>query len=328
MAMEKDKRIRLLKIWEILRQETDENNPMGTETLRNKIAEYGIHCDRRTIYDDIRVLNDFGYEIIKKRSTSNEYYVMDRTFDIPEVQILMDAVQAASFVTTKKTEKLIDKIAQLAGSQRAEVLKKNTVEFHTPKSNNEDIYYIVNEISEAITTGKQVEFYYFDYDINHRRVYRKNKKRYIVNPLSTVFCLDNYYLMCYDDKHGTIAHYRVDRMDSVNVSQQSITETEKSKQFDLSRHKRQLFGMFSGEGEQVTIVANKSLVDHIFDKFGDDTKMIESEDGNVTFSAEVQVSPAFLGWCCSFGSLLKVTAPQAVADRVQAYATEVISQYK
>ena len=294
MAMEKDKRIRLLKIWEILRQETDENNPMGTETLRNKIAEYGIHCDRRTIYDDIRVLNDFGYEIIKKRSTSNEYYVMDRTFDIPEVQILMDAVQAASFVTTKKTEKLIDKIAQLAGSQRAEVLKKNTVEFHTPKSNNGDIYYIVNEISEAITTGKQVEFYYFDYDINHKRVYRKNKKRYVVNPLSTVFCLDNYYLMCYDDKHGTIAHYRVDRMDSVNVSFQ----------------------------------ADKTLIDHIFDKFGDDTKMSEDLDGNVVFSAEVQVSPAFLGWCCSFGNMLKVTAPQSVADRVKAYATEVISQYK
>ena len=99
--MEKDKRIRLLKIWEILRQETDEENPMGTETLRKKIAEFGFHCDRRTLYDDIRVLNEFGYEILCRRSSSNEYYVVERTFDIPEVQILMDAVQAASFVTNK-----------------------------------------------------------------------------------------------------------------------------------------------------------------------------------------------------------------------------------
>ena len=237
--MEKDKRIRLLKIWEILRQETDEENPMGTETLRKKIAEFGFHCDRRTLYDDIRVLNEFGYEILCRRSSSNEYYVVERTFDIPEVQILMDAVQAASFVTNKKTDQLVDKIAQLAGSQRGDVLKKNIVQFHTPKSTNEGIYYVVDEITNAIENQRQIEFYYFGYDTNHNRVYRKDKKRYTVNPLATVFCDDEYYLMCYDDKHGNIGHYRIDRMDSVKMTDKPITETEQSKQFDLSRHKRQ-----------------------------------------------------------------------------------------
>ena len=326
--MEKDKRIRLLKIWEILRQETDEENPMGTETLRKKIAEFGFHCDRRTLYDDIRVLNEFGYEILCRRSSSNEYYVVERTFDIPEVQILMDAVQAASFVTNKKTDQLVDKIAQLAGSQRGDVLKKNIVQFHTPKSTNEGIYYVVDEITNAIENQRQIEFYYFGYDTNHNRVYRKDKKRYTVNPLATVFCDDEYYLMCYDDKHGNIGHYRIDRMDSVKMTDKPITETEQSKQFDLSRHKRQLFGMYNGEYEQVTIQVDKSLVDHIFDKFGEDTQMTVDAEDNVTFKAEIQVSPVFLGWCCSFGGLLKVVEPQAVADKVKSYADATAELYR
>jgi len=139
-------RIRLLRIWEILQKDTDEDHPMGTETLREKLLEGGIDCHRTTLYEDIKLLNDSGYEILCRRGRSNQYYVMDRKFSNPEVHILMDAVQAASFITNRKTAELVDKIAHLAGSQKALVLKKNIVQFNTAKSDNENIYYSVNEI--------------------------------------------------------------------------------------------------------------------------------------------------------------------------------------
>ena len=154
MKPEKAFRIRLVKILEILRQETDEDNPMPTNTLIKKLADQGIECDRRTLYRDIQVLNDYGYEVLRTRAISNEYYVADRSFDIPELRILLDAVQAASFITPKKTEVLVDKIADLAGSHRAEVLKKNIMRFNITKHTNEAIYYNVNEIERAIMEGK------------------------------------------------------------------------------------------------------------------------------------------------------------------------------
>lgn len=150
MKTESVSKIKYLKIWDILRQETDEQHPISTPDLIARLEACGIACDRRTLYRNIEELNENGYEILVKKGKPNGYYVEDRSFDIPEIQILMDAVQAASFITDKKTPVLIDKIAQLAGSQRAEVLKSNIVQFGTVKGSNESIYYSVNEISQAI----------------------------------------------------------------------------------------------------------------------------------------------------------------------------------
>lgn len=326
--MDRDRKLLPLKIWEILHRETDEEHPMGTETLRAKLREDGYECSRRVIYEDIEILNANGYEIMCNRKVSNEYFVVDRSFDDAELQILMDAVQAASFITDKKTRVLIGKIAQLAGDKKAEILQKNTVEFHTPKSDNEQIFYIVDKIGSAIAQKKQISFFYFDYDIHHSRVYRKDKRRYVVNPLSTVFSNDNYYLMCYDDKHGQIAHYRVDRMDEMEIEQTPINETEQSKKFDLSRHKRALFEMFGGEDARVSFVAHKTLIDHIFDKFGRDVHIRYGAGDTVEFSADVQVSSRFLGWCCSFGNMLKVTSPRAVVDKIKEHLTQTAAQYE
>ena len=252
------RKIKLLKIWDILTQHTDESHPMSTPVLIQKLAEYGIEVDRKILYSDIKLLNNFGYEVMCHRSSSNEYYVADRKFDIPEIHILMDAVKAAGFITEKKTDELVNKIAQLAGSQRAEVLTRNVVEFNTTKSVNENIYYSVYEIATAIEEEKKITFTYFDYDTKRRKVYRKKKsdpsqnRKYTVNPLATVFSNDNYYLICYDDWFGNLSHYRVDRMDEVTMRDISITEEAESKKADIVKHKQQLFGMFGGETEKVS----------------------------------------------------------------------------
>lgn len=218
MAADSGTKIKYLLIWDILRQETDEEHPMSTPELISRLELRGISCDRRTLYRNIEELNDNGYEILVKRGKTNEYFVADRSFDIPEIQILMDAVQAASFITEKKTPELIDKIAQLAGSQKAEVLKSNIVQFGTVKGSNESIYYSVNEISQAIINKRKIGFYYFDYDLRHNRKYRMRTSKpdeqrwYIVNPVATVFHDDKYYLFCYNDYHGNIGSSAEDTM--------------------------------------------------------------------------------------------------------------------
>ncbi len=325
MAKENSRKIKLLKIWEILYNETDENNPITTYELIDRLAEMGIEVDRKILYEDIAILGEWGYEIQCNRSSANEYFVVDRNFDIPELRILMDAVRAASFITPKKTKDFVKRIARLAGDKKAEVMQKYAVEFHIPKSDNEKIYYSVDTIGTAIEEGKQISFLYFDYDVNHNRVYRRDKCRYKVSPIATVFSDDNYYLLCYDDKHDDIGHYRVDRMDGVQATDDPIV---KKQGFDLATYKKRLFGMFSGDDAHVTFRADRSLLDHIFDKFGNDVRILNNDGVNVTFAADVKLSVPFLGWCCSFGNLLQVVAPTDVVKQVRTYLSKVAKQYK
>lgn len=333
MASSNSRKIKLLKIWDLLSQHTDEKNPMSTTVLIKKLAEYGIEVDRKILYSDIKLLNDNGYEIMCRRSSSNEYYVADRKFNIPELLILMDAVRAAGFITEKKTDELINKIAQLAGSSRAEIMTRNIVEFQTAKSINENIYYSVYDIASAIEEKKKIAFFYFDYDTKRKKVYRKDKtdptknKQYVVNPLATVFSNDNYYLICYDDKHGNLSHYRIDRMDKVTMLDVPITETEQSKKFDLIKHKQQLFGMYGGDKLRVSFEADKDLLDIVFDKFGANVYITETSGDRILFTVEVQVSKPFIAWCCSFGNTLKVIAPRSVVLKIKDYLSETLELY-
>ena len=325
---EKFNRIRPLKIWEILQRETDEDHPIGTEELRSKLAEEGIEAHRTTIYEDIKLLNECGYEIMSRRGRSNQYYVMDRKFSNPEIHILLDAVQAASFITDKKTAELVDKISQLAGSQKGLVLKKNIVQFNTAKSSNENIYYNVNEIVSAINNGQKIIFLYFDYDINHNRVYRRGGHHYVVSPVATVFDDGHYYLVIYDKRYNKMSNYRIDRMEKVQSIEDRADIPPEDLAFNIANYKRSLFGMFSGATTEVTIEAHHSLIDAIFDLFGEKTKILSSSEDTVRFRVDVQVSDLFFGWCCSFGEKVKLIGPDNIIDQLKVYTETVNKQYE
>ena len=329
MKRENASKLKLLKILEILRQDSDEDRPLSTSELCLKLKEQGIVCDRRVLATDIEQLIESGYDIIRVKESgfSTKYFIADRSFDVPELRILMDAVQAASFITPKKTEVLLDKIAELGGSHRAALLKRN-VWFNTTKHTNEDILYIINEIDNAITNGKQLSFIYFDYTAEGKREYRKNGERYTVNPITTVFNNDNYYLVCYSDKHNdSVAHYRIDRMEKVNTESRNITPSALAKRFNPAKHYNEVFGMFTGETEQVTFEIDAKLLDAMIDRFGENIEFTAKESGKLTFTAQVQVSPLFFGWCCSFGELLRIVEPKNVSNCFKKFLSCIIKNY-
>lgn len=330
MKLENAYKIKLLKILEILRQDSDEDHYIETGELLSKLSSMGIVCDRRTLAVDIETLNNYGYEVLCEKSPGmpNRYCVADRSFSVSELRILMDAVQASCFVTPKKTEELINKIAELGGSHRAELLRSNIVKFNTTKSNNESIFYNISEINAAIENGKKVSFQYFDYDAKHEHKYRKEGKRYFVNPLATIYDDDNYYLVCYYARYEGVVHYRIDRMDHVQMVDEQPIDTYKGDPIDLKYHKKTLFGMFQGEEHEVEFVADKSILDVIFDVFGDKVVLEIVGDSKVQFKASVQLSPTFFGWCLSFGDKLKVIGPNEVVAKVVLYISSLLKQYR
>ena len=156
--------IKLLKLYELLCKETDENNPISRVALCKRLNDMGISINVRTLSLDIKVLRDNGIEIIRYLKKKEKlYYIPEHTLTIPEIKILIDAVQTASFVTEKKTAELAKKVAALGGSHQAELLIKTMVCFNTRKHTNEAILYAVGSIKDAIIRKRKGDSLYNTY---------------------------------------------------------------------------------------------------------------------------------------------------------------------
>ena len=298
-------RIKLMLLWDLLRQNTDEEHPLSTNQIIYKLEELGISVERKTLYEDIRILQANGYEIMCARDRANRYYVEDRHFDVPELRILLDCVQSATFITPKKTKDFVSKIATLAGTQRAEVLKQNIVWFDTVKHSNEMIYYNIDSLNKAILEKKTASFMYFHYDTHKRKVYKRETK-YVVSPVALIFTLDNYYLVTYSEKYGSFVNYRVDRMDNVEVGNEHVSEKVLEQRDKMPEYKSKIFEMYGGKPKVAEFIAKKSLVDVVLDKFGEKTMMRDVDDERFTFKANVLASPTFYSWVATFGQDLKL----------------------
>lgn len=324
MALENSQKIKLLKLIELLRQETDAEHPMLASMVCKRLAEMRVSCDRRTLTKDIAVLNDYGYEVMSVMiSHDKAYYVEDRSFSVPEIKILIDAVQAASFVTDKKTEELVAKIAGLGGGHRADILKENLVCFNTRKHHNESIYYNVDFLEEALQKGKKVIFRYFDLDEHGEKVFRREGHHYVVEPVALIFNEDNYYLMCYSSRHDGTANYRVDRMSAVEVIDEDISEKAIELRSGIDGYTEQAFKMYGGQCEKVSLEFNDKLIGVVYDKFGEDTKMVRTGEHTIVAAVDVQISPTFWGWLFQFGDQMKILSPSSVAEEYRNQAKKV-----
>ena len=315
-------KIKLLKLYELLRNETDENHPISRRDLCDRLNKLGISSNVRTLSKDIEVLQDNGFEIMSYlKDKERFYYIPEHELSIPEIKILIDAVQAASFITEKKTAELIEKVAALAGSHSAELLKKNMVCFNTRKHTNEAVLYTVDSIEDAIIRTKKIAFNYFHLNEKAEREYvltpTGRKKRYYVEPVALVFNEDNYYLMGYMARHpGRTASYRIDRIDHIEVVEESVLSDEALEKIEtVAEFTGQAFKMFSGELVEVVLQFNKSLVGPVFDKFGEDAPMTMVSENTCEATVQVQISPTFFGWLSQFGNAMQLIKPLSVIEQ-------------
>ena len=311
MANSKKSKVKLIKLYEILRTETDSDHALTTYDLMERMQELGIVCDRRTISDDIENLNSVGMAVkVTRVGHKKAYYVDDNVFSLPELKILIDAVQAASFIPENMSEDLIEKIAALGGSYRSEILQGNRIAFNTRKHSNKDILRIVDVINKAISEHKKISFYYFDLNENKEKVYRKSKRRYKESPAALVFNDDNYYVVCYSSKHRKQLNYRVDRMDMVRVDEEYAAQETDLLAASLPEYTKQAFRMFSGEPQELTLRFDKSILGQIYDQFGEDTEVTAVSDNELEATVMIQVSPTFRGWLAQFDDKVQIIGAQ------------------
>ena len=319
---ENRQKIKLLKLYELLRSETDPDHPISRIELCRRLNEMNISSNVRTLSLDIEVLRDNGYQIDSYlKNKERLYYVPEPELTLPEMKILIDAVQAASFITEKQTAELVEKVAALGGSHRAELIKKNIVRFNTRKHTNESVFATVEQIEEAISRRRQIAFNYFHLDRRAGRVFRTDEegevKRYQVEPVALIFSEDNYYLMAYSQKHPeSTANYRVDRIANVEVlKKEKLSKEALAKRRTAARYTKQVFKMFGGEEENVVLRFDSSLIEPVFDKFGEKTKIKAVDGDTCEAKVRVQISPTFFGWLAQFGGKMQIAEPEGVREK-------------
>ncbi|MBR3001274.1 MAG: WYL domain-containing protein [Oscillospiraceae bacterium] len=310
MPNSKKSKIKLVKLYEILKSQTDVNHPLTTYDLIDRLTALDISCDRRTISKDVSELNAVGFNVhTKKVGKQKAYYIDDTTLTVSELKILIDAVQAASFIPEDMSNEIIEKISALGGTHREEVLKGNQVAFNTRKHSNTDILRTIDVINKAISEHKKISFRYFDLDENKERVFRKNKRRYLESPAALVFNNDNYYVVCYSSKHKKQLNYRVDRMNLIRVEEESAAPEAEILADNLTEYTKQAFRMFSGEPEEITLQFDRSVLGHIYDQFGEETEVKALSDDLLEATVQVQISPTFRGWLAQFEEKISVVDP-------------------
>lgn len=310
---------------QILLEQTDEEHTMTVHQMIDELAKRGISAERKSIYDDLEYLQLFGVDICSRRTKTHGYFVASRDFELPELKLLVDSVQSSKFITRKKSMELISKIEKLTSRETAKKLHRQVFVTNRVKTLNEQIYYNVDKIHDAIAVNKQITFKYFDLNVDKKKVYRKEGNSYRETPISLTWDDENYYLITYKAKYGNFAHYRVDKMDSIEITDETRIMPEK--EFDLSVYAKSVFGMFGGEETNVSIKFENELVGVVFDRFGTDISIIKTDEKHFICNVKVAVSPHFLTWVMSFGKRAKIISPENVIEEMCEIAKEIQSNY-
>ena len=329
MAKGNNQKLKLLYLIKIFSEKTDEDHCMSAQELIQELQKYDVSAERKSIYNDIECLTGFGYDIVnKKAKTGGGYYLASREFELPELKLLVDAVQSSRFITQKKSRELIHKIETLAGPYEAKKLQRQVIVASRIKTGNESIYYNVDQIHNAIQDNAPISFIYMEWNARKEFLPRHNGKIYHASPWALTWKEENYYLIAYDDEEEKIKHFRVDKMNRISeLEGQTRKGSEAFERFDIAEYTNRSFGMFGGETQRVTLQLHQTLAGVLFDRFGKDIDVRRISEDEISVRIEVCVSPQFFGWLTGLGSRVRIQAPEDVKRQYREFLKEILDQY-
>ena len=330
MAKSANQKLKLLYLLKILTEQTDEEHCMSAQALIEALGAYDVKAERKSIYDDIAQLMDFGYDIVlTKAKTGGGYYLAGREFELAELKLLVETVQASRFLTLKKSRELIAKIEKLASKAEAGQLQRQVYVANRIKTANESIYYIVDDIHRAIQNNQQISFQYLEWNLEKELVPRKDGKIYQISPWALTCKDENYYLIAHENESNSIKHFRVDKMGHIKVMAGIARDgAELFERFDIAAYANKTFGMYGGREEVVTLEFENHYIGVVLDRFGKEVPIRKRDAQHFSVRVQVALSGQFYGWLTGLGAGAKITAPAEVVEGYYSYLHEVIEQYK
>ncbi len=301
---------RLLYILHLLQQQTDEDHQLSTAEIVAHFTELGVPTDRKTVKTDIDAMIACGIDIVPTRGTQTRYFYAGRRFELPELKLLIDAVEASKFITARKSEDLVKKLTAMASEKSAEELKRHLYTIGRIKPENESIYYVVDVIHRAINAERQISFQYYEYNANRERVPRHGGKHYVFSPYAMLYNEDKYYVLGYSEEHEKIATFRVDRMGIPEMLPETVRPRPEN--CDPVDYTVNVFSMYDGKSVTVKLLCANHLMDYVIDRFGDEVRTAFVDDEHFIAKVEVSVSQTFFAWVFQFTGEMRILEPESI----------------
>ena len=324
-----NQKFKLYRLAQIMLEQTDDEHYITMPEIKEELARYDITADRKSIYADLRDLEVLGIEVEGEQDGKGyHYHVVSRPFELPELKLLVDAIQSSKFITEKKTNALIRKLEKQVSRYEAMKLQRQVFVSGRIKTMNESIYYTVDAIHNAISENRKICFQYFQWNVKKEMELRRDGAWYHISPWGLSWDDENYYLVGYDPDAGEIRHYRVDKMLHIRMSDEPREGKEYFRKLDMADYAKKSFGMFGGKEQTVKLLVDNSLAGVIIDRFGKEVMMIPADQENFTVNVTVMVSSVFLGWVFSLGERVKILGPEEVAEKMREEGERLVRQYQ
>ena len=320
-----------LLIYKYLVDFSDENNPLSTTDLIDLLMKDGMLCERKSIYADIAVLRSVGFDIVKTMSPKKGFFLGTRRFELPEVRLLIDAVSSAGFITPNKTASLVEKLETLVSKNQADDLVSQVYIDSDSKCDNEEIYYVIDALNDAIINKNKVSFKYKRRNIDKENKKSYTEKNFTVSPYALIWKDDHYYLVCNNEKYDNLMNLRLDRIKKVTALDEKARDiaevSEYNNSFDAADYTSKMFNMFSGVNSEVELLCDLELREQIMDRFGSKIPLTAVDTDHFKTTIDAAVSDGLVSWIMNFGSKIKVLKPASLANAVKERAIEIANLY-
>lgn len=326
MAKREKQKQKLFRLLEILMRETDEEHGLSINDIIARLSELGISAERKSIYDDFITLEELGFVVTHTQTRPPKYKIDEKIFELAELKMLVDAVQASRFITAHKSREIIEKLEMFASVHRSRELSRQVYVEDRIKTVNPASIYSIDEIHKAINESKKLCFKYFDYSGEKKKIFRHGGAAYNTIPYALLWDDEKYYLVAYDEDAEIVKNFRVDKMQDVISTDKTFERDSRYQNFNPADYSRKIFGMYGGREELVTFECRESLAGPVIDRFGTDPVFIKTEFG-FKFSMRVMISPTFFAWVLGFGKDIRILSPQSVVDKFLSVLREISGNY-
>ncbi len=324
-------KLKILYIIDILKKYSDEEHPINATEICNYLKKYGINAERKAIYDDLDNLIYYGFDIIQTRTPRSGYFLASREFEIPEIYLLTDAVQAGDFITPKKTRELVSKLDAMMSADQARTREKSTYIEYSHKCNNEEIFISIDTLRQAIESGKKVTLHYISRQLGEGRHIVPREKNFKVSPYALIWTDDHYYLVCNNEKYDNLMHLRLDRMKSVTVTEENCRHFSECSNyteiFNIADYVSKSFNMFVGEQAEIELRCSEKILEQIIDRFSENIHIIERENGRFAFRTKALVSDGLVSWILQYGGDIEIISPPELRGMIKEKIQEVAKLY-
>lgn len=319
-----EKKTSILAVYKVLEEFSDENHPLTRTEITDLIEkQYNITIDRRTLYRNIEMLINFGYDISDYNENKIGYYLKDRLFQHSEVLLLCNAVHASHFIPDKASKDLVNKLLSCQSRYKRNDYLKNVYLPNNKKKDNKQFLLNIEQISRAINEKKVIKFNYTHYDINKKLVNTRDDA-YYRSPYFLVVNGDRVYMVGKGKNHDSLSHFRVDRMKDIELVDEYYLRLPKN--LDAYNYANNKIYMFSGDETGVRLRCDKKALDVIIDTFGKDVML--ADDGE-TFTVYTKCKKEdIVKFCLQYVESVELLEPLSLRQEVRKVLLDASNRYQ